>query len=151
MAKRKKKSGKKKSGHRKNAKRSRAAKRAYKKSGLYAYNMKKKRKGGGRKKGYGKKKGKKSGKKKGRAYRAKKHSILGYKAAAKHSAAKKAAYDKLIAQGKPPEIANMIVARAFRKKTKSKTTWAKDYAAQREAERVAEYMRQNYARSHSYN
>ena len=65
MAKRKrKKSYAKRKTHRKNPKRVRAAKRAYKKSGLYLYNLKKKRKGG--KKKYAKKR---------KTHRAKKHHV----------------------------------------------------------------------------
>ena len=158
----KKKSGKKKPKARKNPKRVAAAKKAYAKSrragkGLAGYNKKKnKKKSGGRKKGYSKKKGKKKGGKKGRSYAAKKHSILGYKDAAKSAAQRKAMHDRLVAEGKPPAVVQAIMSRFYRgkgaKKTKSKSSFFKNYRAQEAADRQAAYMAAEYARTaHRHN
>lgn len=120
------KGGKKKKKHGKSRKRSAAAKRAYKKSGLYKYNQRQKRKRGGKKrKSYGKKKGKKrSGGKKTKSY-------------TKRTAApmkRDAAYARLIAQGKSPEAAAKIADRYARiKSTKVSQYFIKEAAAAKTA------------------
>jgi len=107
MAKRKK---KKKYGKRKNPKRVAAAKKAYKKNkGLRAWNAKRKRKRGKRKKSYGKRKNKRYGKKKGH----KRKKSRRY-AAAPHSNKGHEIMQRLVNRGRSPQQAAKVAARIER-------------------------------------
>lgn len=144
---------KKKGKSRKAGKGKRKARRSRKQIAAQKRNLKKAH-AANRKGKKGRKKAKKTGSKKKGRKRSSKVSILGYKAAVKAAAEKKAIREKLLASGKPPAVVAKIMARLYRgrsaKKTKS-TGWFKGYRAAEDAERAAAYMRANYGRHVSYN
>lgn len=95
---------------RKGTKRSRAAKRAYKKSGLYKYNLKRKRKGHGkRKRRHGKRR--KSHSRKRRHGKRRGH---GRRRAGGLSTKAQAVFVALIARGRTPKQARKVAARLDR-------------------------------------
>lgn len=106
MAKRRRK--KKSYGKRKNRKRVSAGKKAYKKTGLYKYNQRRK-KGGKRKKSYGKRKNKRYGKRKG----SKRKKSRRY-AAAPHSNKGHEIMQRLVNRGRSPQQAAKVAARIER-------------------------------------
>ncbi len=141
MAKKKKGHGKKKSKARRNPKRSRAAKRAYKKSGLYLYN-KRRSKGGKKRKSYGKK-----SKGKSKRYVARKNKYSGSAVAAR--ARFNTLVKRLEAKGYDKSTAVALAHRASRISSAMGRGSAKHKAAAAKAAAEA-YMPQNYARHISY-